>query len=602
MTRRTPRSASPFPVFPSYSPVVSPPSRRRPRHRLRRVRRVARVEVPPRRGEVSADGFETSSRRVGRFASDFATRRSPSGANGVFVAHVVNARAARSIAGNPPPSIPPRRTASPVRGVASSSRRYASVSARDGSSRGARRVPLQGTTPDAFSERARRRPRRALDASRDPPGTSTRRDGRRPGCRGDVLALGVSVSTEVFEELTHSTPAGRCRAHSRMYSPSAASDGRDRAGGTPPRDETTRPGSRARRRGPHGAQRRVVETPLARVRFPEEGVAGRGASRLSPRRPSSASSRILDVRSETRAPRWTGVVGLTRRRRRRGAAPRSAVSRPRGRGRRRWRRLRANAGGDSCPGSACGRPLPPMSMPSRTRRCRRGDGGRERLAAADVRLGPVWRAETHASAASRASAGRPARRSAARDCCAPRRVARRRRSPSSSSEGRAGVAGDARRFAARAKHEAASRASPDRNAAAPAALAAVHVSCADGASGGGGGGSAGVVSERSIAVLGQREARAGSPLQRAERGFVRDGCSEKWSAREKALHVSTLPAVLIAASRASSGAARGRRERVTPPGRRFDSPNKRAELPRKMRPTSSSQNFGARPAPRRRAR
>ena len=47
----------------------------------------SRDEVPLRRGEVSVDGFETSSRRVGRFAGDARRGDSPR-ANGVFVAHV----------------------------------------------------------------------------------------------------------------------------------------------------------------------------------------------------------------------------------------------------------------------------------------------------------------------------------------------------------------------------------------------------------------------------------------------------------------------------------------------------------------------------------
>ena len=479
----------------------------------------------------------------------------------------LNARAARSIAGNPPPF--DSAAAHDVAGSAAwplSVRRYASVSARDGSSRGARRVPF-GPPPTPLGAR-RRRPRRALDASRDPPGTSTRRDGRRPGIWWRCTRsrrLGLDRGVRGVDPTR--PPRGRTRArHPRIGERRPRRPGRDRACGTPPRDETTRPGSRARRRGPRGARRRARGDGARAGSIPGGGTR-RGVSRLSPQGTFAVvggSDQVRDARV-----RGGGVGGV------RGGGGGGGALAERG--------LlvlevadgvdgganRANAGGeDGVGGGERRRRLGPrrgVGTPSRTRRGRRrGDGGR-----GETRRGgnAPWASLVARRRTRRRRRGRPrgdprggARRN---DCCAPRRVASgddpRRRPRRVGREWRGTRGG----FAARAKHEAASRASPDRNAAAPAALAAVHVSCADGATGAGGG--AGVVSERSIAA--GAIARLVRSSARNTSSSVMD--SEKWSASAPFRRCQPY----IAPSRGVVWRPRDAVANVvTPPGRRFDSP------------------------------
>ena len=389
-----------------------------------------------------------------------------------------------------------------------------------------------------------------------------------PGYGGDVRGLGVSVSTEVFEELTRRDPRGGEPGRDIRAS---ASGVRGVLDATEPAVRPRETKRRVRVLGLGGEDRvergdELVETVLARVRFPEEGLdaAYRDFRREGTFAVVGGSDQVRDARV-----RGGGVGGV------RGGGGGGGALAERG--------LlvlevadgvdgganRANAGGeDGVGGGERRRRLGPrrgVGTPSRTRRGRRrGDGGR-----GETRRGgnAPWASLVARRRTRRRRRGRPrgdprggARRN---DCCAPRRVASgddpRRRPRRVGREWR-GTRGGLPR-ARNTRRRAARRriGTPPRRPPWPRSTCRARTARR------GAGGSAGVVSERSIAA--GAIARLVRSSARNTSSSVMD--SEKWSASAPFRRCQPY----IAPSRGVVWRPRDAVANVvTPPGRRFDSP------------------------------
>ena len=214
-----------------------------------------------------------------------------------------------------------------------------------------------------------------------------------PGYGGDVRALGVSVSTEVFEELTRRDPRGGEPGRDIRAS---ASGVRGVLDATEPAVRPRETKRRVRVLGLGGEDRvergdELVETVLARVRFPEEGLdaAYRDFRREGTFAVVGGSDQVRDARV-----RGGGVGGV------RGGGGGGGALAERG--------LlvlevadgvdgganRANAGGEDGVGGGSVGVVSALGVES-GRRLVRVEGvvaateGEERLAAAEMRLGPV---------------------------------------------------------------------------------------------------------------------------------------------------------------------------------------------------------------------